>query len=135
MAAFTCLHPYQNTRTIASERDVFLFDAEHCRGLSANTLSSYRCDLLAAGTLITGSIDLLTLADIESYLAARNKSPSTSNRRLASLRQFFRWVQRQGYRFDNPVDLVEAKRDDEKLPRPIKRGDLKVLDKATAATS
>jgi integrase len=40
MAASTCLHPYQDTRTIASERDALLFDAEHRRGLSANTLSS-----------------------------------------------------------------------------------------------
>jgi site-specific recombinase XerD len=91
MAAFTCLHPYQNTHTIASERDVFLFDAEHRRGLSANTRSSHHCDLLAAGTLITGSLDLITRSDIESYLATRNKSPSTANWHRASLGQFFRW--------------------------------------------
>jgi site-specific recombinase XerD len=120
MAAITCLHPYQNTRFIASELDAFRFDAEHRRGLSANTLSPYRCDLLAAGTLMTGAIDLITLAEIESYVAARNESSSTSNRHVASLRQFFRWVQRQGYHSDNPIDLVEAKRDGEKLPRPIK---------------
>ena len=90
MAAITRLHPYQNTCTIASELDAFLFDAEHRRGLSANTLSSYRCDLLAAGTVITGAIDLITLADIGSYLAARNQSRSTSNRRVASLCPFFR---------------------------------------------
>jgi hypothetical protein len=39
MAAITRLHPYQST--IASELDAFFFDAEHRRGLSANTLSSY----------------------------------------------------------------------------------------------
>ncbi|HEU5099722.1 MAG TPA: hypothetical protein VFU22_11915 [Roseiflexaceae bacterium] len=89
MAAFTCLHPYHNTPSIASQRDTFLFDAEHRRGLSANALCSYRCDLLAAGAVITGLIDLITLADIESYLAARNESPLISNWRLAGLRQFF----------------------------------------------
>jgi integrase/recombinase XerD len=132
MAAITRLHPGQNIHTIVSELDAFLADAEDRRGLSANTLSSYRCDLLAVGNSLTSSIELITLSDIESFLASRKESPSTSNRRVASLRQFFRWAQRQSYRVDNPVDLVEAKRDDEKLPRPIKRGDLKVLDKAIA---
>lgn len=37
-----------------------------------------------------------------------------------------------GYRLDNPVDLVEPIREDEKLPRPIKRGDLGALDHAIA---
>jgi integrase/recombinase XerD len=133
MASLTRLYPQQNPRTITSELDAFLADAEDRRGLSANTITSYRCDLLAVGTVLTDSIDLVTLGDIESFLAARNESPSTSNRRVASLRQFFRWAQRQGYRTDNPVDLVEAKRDVEKLPRPIKRADLKVLDKAISS--
>ena len=72
MAVFTCLHPYQSTRAIASERDALLFDADLRRGLRANILSAYCCDLLAAGTLITGALDLITRANIESYLAARN---------------------------------------------------------------
>jgi integrase/recombinase XerD len=133
MASITRLQPHQHIRTIVSELDAFLADAEDRRGLSANTITSYRCDLLAVGTILKAQIDRITLADIESFLAGRNESPSTSNRRIASLRQFFRWAQRQGYRTDNPVDLVEAKRDYEKLPRPIKRGDLKALDKAIAA--
>lgn len=135
MATITRLHPQQNIRTIASELDAFLADADDRRGLSANTLSSYRCDLLAASAVLIDSINLITLADIESFLSARNESPSTSNRRVASLRQFFRWAQRQGYRTDNPVDLVEAKRGDEKLPRPIRRSDLKALDRAIAEAS
>ena len=46
MAAFTCLHPYQDTRAIASQRDMLLFDAQHRRGLSANT-RSYRAAIAA----------------------------------------------------------------------------------------
>lgn len=135
MVAINRLHQQQNIRTIVSELDAFLADAENRRGLSAYTLVSYRCDLLAAGAALTDSIDLITLSDIESFLAERNESPSTSNRRVTSLRQFFRWAQRRDYRTDNPVDLVEAKHDKAKLPRPIRRGDLKALDKAIAAAS
>jgi hypothetical protein len=70
MAAFTCLHPYQDTRAIASQRDMLLFDARHRRGLCANT-RSYPCNLLATGALITGALDLIALADIASSRAAR----------------------------------------------------------------
>jgi integrase/recombinase XerD len=38
---------------------------------------------------------------------------------------------RQGYCVTNPIALVEAKREDEHLPRPIRtKGDLKALDAA-----
>jgi site-specific recombinase XerD len=53
MAAITRLHARQNIHTIVSELDAFLSDAEDRRGLSANTLSSYRRDLLAAGNSLT----------------------------------------------------------------------------------
>ena len=82
MAVFTCLHPYWNTYPIASKRDAFPFDTQHRRALSANTLSTYHCDLLAAGTAITRAIDPIALADIDSYAAARNQSHSSSTRRL-----------------------------------------------------
>jgi len=135
MAGISQIPPRQYIRTISSELEAFITDAENRRGLSANTVASYRSDLLTAGAALTASLDAITLADIEVFLVGRKEAKATSNRRVASLRQFFRWAQRQGYRVDNPVDLVEAKRDDEKLPRPIKRSDLKALDKAIATAA
>jgi integrase/recombinase XerD len=133
MTTITQLNRQSRTRTIESELDAFLEDAEDRRGLSRNTLIAYRCDLTAAATGLPQSIESITLANIESFLLSRRESKATYNRRIASLRQFFHWAQRMGYRTDNPVDLVEAKRDDEKLPRPIRRSDLKALDKAIVA--
>lgn len=78
MTAFTYLHPYQNTHIIASECDTFLFEVEHRRGLSANTLSFYYRDLPATGSLNRGSINGIILTDIESYLTVRDESPSTA---------------------------------------------------------
>jgi integrase/recombinase XerD len=133
MAVVTHMTCAQRIRTIVSELDAFLADAQDRRGLSQNTLTAYRSDLLTAATVLTASLDTITLADVEAFLIGRQESKATMNRRIASLRQFFRWTQRQGYRPDNPVDLVETMRDDEKLPRPIKRGDLSALDKAITA--
>lgn len=123
------IDPTTRMRTIASELDAFLDDAEDRRRLSQNTLTAYRSDLRAAALGMTAPLNTITLTDIEAFLTRRQEAPATTNRRIASLRQFFRWTQRQGYRADNPVDLVETVRDDEKLPRPIKRGDLVALDK------
>jgi site-specific recombinase XerD len=133
MTAITHMTRAHRIGTIASELDAFLDDAEDRRGLRQNTLRAYRSDLLAAATILTAPLDTITLANIEAFLISRQEAKATTNRRIASLRQFFRWAQRQGYRPDNPVDLVETMRDDEKLPRPIKRGDLPALDKAIAA--
>ena len=120
-------------RTIASEVAAFLDDAEDRRHLSPNTLTAYRSDLHTAMLTLTAPLHTITLADIEAFLMSRTESPATTNRRIASLRQFFRWSQRQGYRSDNPVDLVETIRSDDGLPRPIKRDDLPALDKAMRA--
>jgi len=127
--------PTPPIRTLASEVAAFLDDAEDRRHLSPNTLTAYRSDLHTAMVSLTAPIHTITLADIEAFLMSRTESPATTNRRIASLRQFFRWSQRQGYRPDNPVDLVETIRSDEYLPRPIKRGDLPALDKAIATAS
>jgi integrase/recombinase XerD len=125
--------PTPRIRTLASEVAAFLDDAEDRRHLSPNTLTAYRSDLHTAMRTLTAPLHTISLVDIEAFLVGRTESPATTNRRIASLRQFFRWSQRQGYRTDNPVDLVEPIRSDDDLPRPIKRGDLPALDKAIAA--
>src|SRR5690242_10061293 len=91
-------------RTIGSELDAFLDDAQDRRGLSDNTLTAYRSDLLTAATVLAAPLNTITLADVEAFVFSRQESKATKNRRIASLRQFFRWTQRMGYRLDNPVD-------------------------------
>ncbi len=119
--------------TLASELDSFLADARHRRGLSENTITSYRCDLLAAATALPAPLDIIGTADIETFLVSREEKPGTTNRRIASLRRFFHWAMRQGYCDRNPVDLIETKREDEHLPRPIRSDeDLRALDVAIA---
>jgi integrase/recombinase XerD len=115
--------------TIHDGLDAFLADAASRRGLSANTLRAYRYDLRAAGAALTRPISAITAPEIERFLAERpDEQPSTTNRRRASLSRFFRWAQRQGLRADNPVALVESKREEVSLPRPIPAGDLRTLD-------
>lgn len=119
--------------TITSELDAFLSDARSRRGLSDHTLRSYRCDLRAAAAAIPQPLDAITTATIEAFLLSRAEKPSTTNRRIASLRRFFHWAMRQGRCDHNPLDLVEAKRTDTLLPRPIRSGEeLRALDASIA---
>ena len=107
--------------TIASELDAFLAYCRDRRGLSANTVAAYRKDLTAAAVTLSAPLDQMAPAAIEVYLISRTEKPSTTNRRIVSLRRFFRWAVRQGYCNRNPLDGVEAKQDDEHLPRRFTR--------------
>ncbi len=122
--------------TVASEIDAFLADLRHRRGVSENTIDAYRYDLTTAAQTLTGPLDAITTAQIESFLSGRDEKTSTNNRRIASLRRFFTWAMRQGLCGANPVADVEAKRDETRLPRPIESAaDLRALDAAIAATA
>lgn len=124
-----------NNQTISTELGAFLADAQHRRGLSENTITSYRCDLSTAASTITTELSNVTTTEIESFLMARDEKPSTTNRRIASLRRFFLWATRQGYCERNPVDLVEKKRSDVLLPRPIRSADdVRAIDAAIGVT-
>lgn len=134
MASVSRLHLSRAVHTIVSELEAFLADAQERRGLSANTIRSYRCDLRAAGTVLTAPLDDITMAAVETFLVARHEMPGTTNRRIASLGRFFVWAMRQGYCGTNPIALIETKREDAHLPRPIRtKDDLKALDVAIAA--
>jgi len=120
--------------TITSERDSFLAHCRDRRNLAPNTLDAYRYDLTAAALILAGPLETITTQDVEAYLATRREKAGTTNRRIVSLRRFFRWACAQGYCASNPLDQIEAKGDDTHLPRPIdKVADLKALDAVIAA--
>jgi len=113
--------------------EIFLAYCRDRRGLSSNTIAAYRNDLATAAATMSDSLDKIAVADIENYLASHHEKPGTTNRRIVSLRRFFRWAVRQGYCDRNPLDGIETKQDDEHLPRPIHAGtDLHALDEAIA---
>ncbi len=82
-------------------------------GLAPNSLAAYRRDLKQlAGQL--GSRGLLAASDVDlqQYFAATFAASrsSTANRRLASLRRFYRWAMREGIiRADPTLRLTGAK--------------------------
>ncbi|HWU67306.1 MAG TPA: site-specific tyrosine recombinase XerD [Stenotrophobium sp.] len=93
------------------------------RGLSANTLDSYRSDLeLFARWLLPRGVALVQVqeADILDYFAARAAGEAVYTARsqarlLSALRQFFRYMVLDGQRKDDP----SARLDTPKLPRRL----------------
>src|SRR5699024_5922171 len=93
------------------------------RGLSFNTMFSYRIDLkLLHKWIVNNNIDVtpldITVQILQDFLYSRSKSvkPSTLNRCLASLRGFFIYLHFQEYRKDNPMDLIDSPKTSRSLP-------------------
>lgn len=101
------------------------------RGLSDNTLSAYRNDLLAFAKWLTqkGKIfDDAQDADIRVYLAS-NKSYSvrTLARRLSCIRQFYSYQVREGFMDHDPSAMVEPPRLGRPLPKSLTEAEVEQL--------
>ncbi len=131
MATITRLRP-QSAATLASELESFLADLRDRRGRAENTIEAYRYDLRTAAQFLDQPLDTITTTQIEAFLSSRQEKPSTTNRRLASLKRFFKWALKRGLCSLNPAELVEATQDEERLPRPIRGEDIKTVDAAIA---
>lgn len=101
------------------------------RGVSENTLSAYRHDLLAfARWLNARDIGLQQArdADLRAYLGSiRNSSARTLARRLSSLRRFYGYQVREGLMRHDPSARVEAPRIGRPLPKVLTETEIVAL--------
>ncbi len=88
---------------------------------AANTCQAYERDIKAFGNFLTGrGINALHEAmetDVAAYLLElknSGKSRSTANRKLSSLRTFYKFLVKQGIMSVNPVDDIKAPRIEKK---------------------
>ena len=94
--------------------ELFLDSAWAERGLSENTLASYRYDLQRlAQFLEQRNTDLLAAGreDLLAFLATQvqsGRSPRSLSRYLSGFRQFYQWALREGRIQDDPSALIES---------------------------
>ncbi len=105
--------------------DLFLDSIWAERGLSRNTLQSYRYDLgqLAAHQRSQGR-DLLSASreDLLHFLAVQlrsGRSPRSLSRYLSGFRQFYRWLLREGRIRKDPTALIESPKLGRGLPKAL----------------
>ena len=115
----------------------FLAHLELERGMSRNTLQSYRSDLLQFGAFLSergcGAEDAgpADVADFLTNLATGNGRPpastATIQRKAASLRSFYRHMRREGLRDSDPTATLSPPRKSRKLPRVLGRAEVQRL--------
>lgn len=103
--------------------DLFLNEQWLEKGLSENTIQSYRLDLSAvANWLETQNLTFETLdaIDLQSFLGKRlnlgYKATSTA-RLLSALRKFFQYLYREKYRTDDPSTMLTSPKLPSRLPK------------------
>ncbi|MBO9195477.1 site-specific tyrosine recombinase XerD [Rhizobium sp. 16-449-1b] len=107
------------------------------RGAAANTLSSYERDLDDLHSFLNGRSVRLTeaaSADLSAYLAslaAQGFKPSSQARRLAAMRQFYKFLYAEGLRTDDPTGILDAPKKGRALPKTMGVDEVgRLLDKA-----
>lgn len=114
--------------------DKFIRYLEIERNYSAHTILNYRLDLHDFGHFLGQSpVEAVEYLTVRRYLAAvkeRNLSARTINRRLSSLRSFFRFLAREGFIKQNPLLAVSSPKLQKYLPSCLTEEEVKRLIEA-----
>jgi integrase/recombinase XerD len=104
-------------------------------GLARNTLASYRQDLetLSSWLAETGAGSLIEAspADLQRHLAwqveSRHAKPRTTGRLVSSVKRFYRFAVREGWRGDDPSAGLESPKLPRSLPRSLSEAEVESL--------
>jgi integrase/recombinase XerD len=113
--------------------ELFLDAAWAEKGLSANTLGSYRYDLRSlAAELNEAGGDLVSARreDLLRFLAGQvrsGRSPRSLSRYLSGFRQFYRWLLREGRIQSDPAALIESPKLGRGLPKALSEAQVEAL--------
>jgi integrase/recombinase XerD len=119
------------------ERFLEMLAAE--RNAAANTRLAYSKDLADFAAFLGKSgtdVARASAAQVRAYLArlrAAGMSPRTAARRLASLRQFHRFLVAEGVRAYDPLSTIDGPKIGRPLPKILDRGDVEKLIAAARA--
>ncbi|MCS6978132.1 MAG: tyrosine recombinase XerC [Gemmatales bacterium] len=104
------------------------------RNASALTVKSYREDLTQALDFFrqqgAGEVDRVSTRMVRAYLAwlhEQGYAKTTTARRLAAIRSFFRYLLRNGQVRENPAETLRGPRQERKLPNFLTEADLTAL--------
>jgi integrase/recombinase XerD len=103
------------------------------RGAATNTLAAYAADLadFSAHAAARGFTPAQAMAEqVQGYLrwlSAAGLSARTAARRLSALRQFFRFLVREGVRGDDPTELAVSPRLPASLPKALSEEHIRAL--------
>jgi len=126
------------TQSAARHIESFLEMLAAERGAARNTLLAYRRDLDDFASFCAGRGYAACAADREilsaylNCLAAQGLAASSAARRLSCLRQFHRFLLRDGVRADDPTDLLDSPRLEKPLPKYLTEAEVTALLEAAS---
>ena len=103
------------------------------KGLSANTIDSYRYDLLQLSQALEQSGRQLKSANREhilGFLASQveaGRSPRSLSRYLSGFRQFYQWLLRCGEISEDPTALIDSPKLGRGLPKALNESQVEAL--------
>jgi len=100
--------------------DNFIRYLEVQRDASQHTLRAYRKDLEEFSSFVKKQAEEVELIDVRGFIAHQIRdglSKTTVGRRLASIRSFLRFLQKEGYINSNPAKLVSTPKAQRPLPK------------------
>lgn len=104
------------------------------RAMSENTISGYLTDITQFMDMVKKDIRNVNMGDIEKFITKMRKSGlsvTTVNRKIASIKLYFKFLVRDGYVKDNPTILIESGKIERKLPRPISEESINKISNIT----
>ncbi len=109
------------------------------RGAAGNTLAAYAADLADFAGCAAAHGESMATASVETlraYMAGLHDAglaPRTAARRLSCLRQFHRFLAREGVRPDDPTQTLDSPRLPRSLPKYLSEAEVDALLEAAAA--
>ena len=108
------------------------------RGVARNTLAAYKADLddfagyAAAKGFTVHAADAEALRGWVRQLAEAGYAARTQARRISAIRQFHRFLAREGVRTDDPTELLDSPRLPASLPKALSEAEVEALIDAAA---
>ena len=98
------------------------------KGLSNNTISSYKSDLKQAEKIISRKKNLseIDFDDLKKIVRRWSEkfSPKTQNRMISSVKQFMLWLKSENYRADNLFEKIDTPKISFSLPNILSEEDI-----------
>jgi len=116
--------------------DAFLEMMSAERAASANTLAAYRRDLTDLSAMMRGKATTAKTPAIETVLsrfAASGLAASTAARKLSAIKQFYKFLQIEDVRPDNPAMNLRGPKQGRPLPKIMSEDDVDALFAAAQA--
>lgn len=114
--------------------DKFKNYLEKERNYSPLTVENYISDLKQFFSIVLKDYQKITTQDIMDFitrLREKGFSVSTSNRKLAAVKSFFKFLLKNNLINTNPAELVESGKLEKRLPRPLEKSEIDKISNIT----